>query len=365
MKFSLATAIAASAAFLIVLPGHAATFFSLNQNVVQLNTGTPESELRSGNAVKINLGDTRVYADCIGINQVSSNNQDSIVTSFTTGARTRTQSCETSSIDARGLGLLYDEGSDNLYDVFTADGSSQGPNTFGAATESSGWLSGYGSGGPIASVLLKLNPDNRGVEAGTSIRDGLSNGRTNTVRPTDLDLVNDEVIFLGNSFFRPLDTDSNPFDSNARTSVESSPFDHHVVLTSDLSAATSTEANGWNGLTAFTPLRVEVDKPDEDEDDMANVGEDDEDEIDDSDDSYETGGDDGSDNDDMADAGVAIDNNSLDDLGDGDIADGNEEGEESEPVSEPGLVAGLMVALSGATCRKRLVYHRSILKQLL
>ncbi|MEM6519029.1 MAG: hypothetical protein AAF722_06805, partial [Cyanobacteria bacterium P01_C01_bin.70] len=365
MKFNLATAIAAPAAFLIVLPSQAATLVNLNQNVFKFNTGTPESELQSSSAARINLGDTTIY---IGTNQVSAINQDPIVTSFTNGVRNWTQSYDTSAIDARGMGLLYDEGSASLYGVFTADGGSQGANTFGAATQG-GWLSGYGrGGGPMASVLLKLNPSTGAVEDGTFIRAQTSDGNTNTLRPTNLDFVNGEVVFYGDSFFSPLGTNGNPFDSDARTTDEGSPFDYRVVLSADLSDATSAEAIGWNGLTAFSPLAEETGETDDvDEDDGSiDVGDEVDDDVDDADDDEgdnddavddQADDDGGADDDDGGadddDVGDEVDDDDVDDADSGDTDDqanddgtndvdnGNvDEGEDATDDADEGSAAG-------------------------
>jgi len=246
MKIIFSAAIAATLGCLSALPVEAAALSALNTETVKFTSNTPESELIDRNTAKISFGNTTIY---IGTNQVSANNQDPIVTSFTNGIRDWTQSYDSTPVDGRGVGLLWDEGTESLYGVFTADGGSSG---FGAATQG-GWLQGYGQGGgPVASVLLKLNPESGAVEAGTYIRATLSSGRTNTVRPTGLDFVNGEVVFLGDSFFVPLDKNGVPFEN--RDETLGSPFDYRVVLTADLSQATSAEAIGWNGVTAFSPL---------------------------------------------------------------------------------------------------------------
>ena len=219
---------------------------SLNENTVKFGPSTSEANLRSLGAASITFGNTTIY---IGTFQESSNNQDPIVTSFTNGIRDWTQYYDTSAIDGRGVGLLWDGVSQNLYGVFTADGGSQGVNTFGQATQG-GWLSGYGSGGgPKVSVLLKLDPTTGGSQAGTFIRAKLSNGRTNTLTPADLDFINNEVVFFGDSFFTPLDVNGQRFST--QNPAFNSPFDYRVVLNADLSQATRAEAVGWNGVTAF------------------------------------------------------------------------------------------------------------------
>ncbi|NEQ44254.1 MAG: hypothetical protein F6K00_12145 [Leptolyngbya sp. SIOISBB] len=219
---------------------------SLNDNIVKFGPTTSEADLQSSGAASVTFGNTTIY---IGTYQKTSIDQDPIVTSFTNGTRDWTRYYDTSPIDGRGVGLLWDETSQNLYGVFTADGGSQGPNTFGQATQG-GWLSGYGSGGGAkASVLLKLDPDDGDSEAGTFIRAQLSNGSTNTVDPVGLDFINNEVIFFGDSFFTPLNVNGQRFGN--RNPAFTSPFDYRVALTADLSQATSAAAIGWNGVTQF------------------------------------------------------------------------------------------------------------------
>ena len=252
MKASLTTAIAGSVWLLFSAAGSAATFSALNSTTVKFNAGTSEANLIDLGAAKISFGNTTIY---IGTNQVSGNNQDPIVTSFTNGIRDWVNSYDSSGIDGRGVGLLWDEASSNLYGVFTADGGSNGANSFGAATQG-GWLSSYGrGGGPKASVLLKLNPDSGEAEAGTYLRSQLSSGNTNTVAPTDLDFVDGEVVFYGDAFFTPLGTDKQPFTE--KTSDDGSPFAYRVVLSADLATATQAEAIGWNGVEEFSPLGSE------------------------------------------------------------------------------------------------------------
>ncbi|MEO1095256.1 MAG: PEP-CTERM sorting domain-containing protein [Cyanobacteria bacterium J06638_28] len=244
-----ATVSTAAFVVLFAVPSYAAAFSSLNSDNVKFNANTSETSLLALGAASISFGSTNIY---IGTNQVSGNNQNPIVTSFTNGVRDWVQSYDDSPIDGRGIGLLWDEDSSNLYGVFTADGGSNGADTFGQATQG-GWLAGYGPGsGAKASVLLKLDPTTGDAEAGTFIRAQLSSGNTNTVNPTGLDYVDDQVVFFGDSFFTPLDTDGQPLEN--RDPDAGSPFPYRVVLTPDLSDAISAESIGFEGVTQFSPL---------------------------------------------------------------------------------------------------------------
>ncbi len=249
MKTISISAIAASALLLLASPSSAATLSALNANVVKFGTNTPEADLKNAGVASITFGNTTIY---IGTNQVSANDQNPIVTSFTNGIRDWVQSYDTSAVDARGVGLLWDEASSNLYGVFTADGGATGSNTFSNFTQN-GWLPSYGRGGGAkASVLLKLNPASGAAEAGTYLRAELSNGNTNTLDPTGLDYVDGKVVFFGNSFFTPLDVNGDRLTNP--TPGLSSPFQYRVVLSNDLTTALQAEAIGWNGVTAFSPL---------------------------------------------------------------------------------------------------------------
>ncbi len=345
MKLIFAAAIAATFGCLSALPAHAAALSSLNNEVVKFGPSTSEADLLALDAASISFGDTTIY---IGTFQEGSNNQDPIVTSFTNGIRDWTQSYDTSGIDGRGVGLLWDEASQNLYGVFTADGGSQGDETFGQATQG-GWLSGYGSGGgAAASVLLKLNPTTGDSEAGTFIRALLSAGDTNTLRPTGLDYVDNQVVFFGDSFFAPVDVDGQRFDNDDLAPGFDTPFDYRVVLQSDLSQANSTEAIGWNGVTEFSPLTVATGGDNPDSNDGAETPTD----------GGTTGAGGGAgtpDDDGGATTGGETTQDDTPATGGtgGEIVDDIEPGVETESVPEPGILVGLLAVVSFGLWRQR------------
>ncbi|RZM79343.1 hypothetical protein [Leptolyngbya iicbica] len=341
MKSIFAAAIAATLGSLSALPADAAAFSSLNNGVVKFTPTVSENDLIALNAASISFGDTSIY---IGTFQKGANNQDPIVTSFTNGTRDWIQYYDTSGIDGRGVGLLWDEASQNLYGVFTADGGSQGDETFGQATQD-GWLSGYGSGGGAAvSVLLKLNPTTGSSEAGTFIRALLSGGDTNTLRPAGLDYVDDQVIFFGDSFFAPVDVDGQRFDNADLAPGFDTPFEYRVVLQSDLSQANSAEAIGWNGVTEFSPLTT-ASGGDTGGSDSGNDGE-------------TTGAGGGAGTPDSGDGASTGDETTQEDepvtggTG-GEIVDDIEPGEATESVPEPGVLVGLLVIVAVGVWQQR------------
>ncbi|NJL83664.1 MAG: hypothetical protein HC890_13210 [Chloroflexaceae bacterium] len=197
-----ALAIAILAGF-VPQPSFAASLSSVSSRVIKFSARDSEATLMARGAASVSFGDTTIY---IGTTQVSSINQNPIITSFTNGVRDwAVTNYETGGADSRGQGLLWDGGS-NLYAVFTTDGTQgQASQDFRRFT-TGGWLTSYGAGGgPRASVLLKLDPLNgSGIPGrGTFIRAQTSTGRTNTVVPTGLDFLGDNLVFLGNSFFSP------------------------------------------------------------------------------------------------------------------------------------------------------------------
>ena len=339
MKLIFTTAIAATLGLLNALPTQAAAFSALNENTVKFTPETSEAALKNTDVARITIGDTTIY---IGTYQIGSNNQDPIVVSFTNGTRNWIQRYDTSPVDGRGVGLLWDEASQNLYGVFTADGGANGAATFNALTQG-GWLAGYGSGGGAkASVLLKLNPDTGTSEAGTFIRARLSNGGTNTVNPTGLDFIDDEVVFWGESFFTPLDVDGQRFSS--QNTVSSSPFPYRVTFTPDLTQATSAEAIGWDGVEQFSSLPRDTSNSGSGETGDSTGGE-----------TTGSGGNSGSGNNGNGDTGNG--NNGNGDNGNGNsgggIVDDIENGEPVASVTEPGVLIGLLTLLVVGLWRQR------------
>jgi len=346
MKSIFAATIAATLGCVSALPAHAAAFSDFNDRIVKFTHSASEADLLALDAASISFGNTSIY---IGTFQRGSNNQDPIVTSFTNGIRDWTQSYDTSGIDGRGVGLLWDEGSQNLYGAFTADGGSQGNETFGQATQA-GWLSGYGSGGgAAASVLLKLNPTTGTSEAGTFIRALLSNGGTNTLTPMGLSYVDDQVVFLGDSRFAPVDVDGQRFNDDDLASGFDAPFEYRVVLQSDLSQANSAEAIGWNDVTEFSPLMTTAGGGNTDSEGNADNPSDDE--------TTGAGGDAETPNDDTG--STTGDETAQDDTPEtggesgGELVDDIKPGEEAESVPEPGSMVGLLAIMAVGMWRQR------------
>lgn len=223
--------------------------FDINTSVVKFKPTDDESTLISKNAAVVSSGDTNIY---IGTNQVSSNNQDPIITSFTNGERDWViTNIETTGADSRGIALLWD-GDDDLYAAFTTDG------TQGSISEDfrrftvDGWLPTYGQGGGAkATVLLKIDPDigEAIVGNGTFVSAVLSNGNTNTLIPTNLAFADNNIVLSAESYFSPRGTDTTSLN---QTTPGSSPFDYTITFAPSLEIARSVAAPGWDGVTTET-----------------------------------------------------------------------------------------------------------------
>ncbi|NJL87277.1 MAG: PEP-CTERM sorting domain-containing protein [Leptolyngbyaceae cyanobacterium SM1_1_3] len=236
----------------VATSSQAAVISAINDSVSKFSPNSDEAAIIASGAAAVTSGDTTIY---IGTRQTTRINQDPIIASFTNGSRNWIKAdYETTGTDARGIGLLWD-GFSNLYAAFTTTGTQGTPDQDFRRFTQDGWLPTYGPGGGAkASVLLKLDPaTGAGITGtGTFVRSQLSSGRTNTVTPTGLDLVDDQVVFSGESFFSPLRSDRSRMQPNSPDLQ--SPFDYRVVFNSDLTEAIGAEAIGWDGVTQFSPL---------------------------------------------------------------------------------------------------------------
>jgi len=214
-------------------------------DVVTWGPTTSEAELQQRGAASVSDGTRSIY---IGTQQATSINQNPIVASFTNGVLDWVvNGYETGGPDGRAVGILWDQHK-RLYVAMTVDGGGSGLEAFAT----SGWQSSYGSGGgPRVTVLLRLSLADGQPLSGTFSIARLSSGNTNTVLPTDLMLVNNQIVLFANSFFAPLDVD---LMRMTQTDTGGSPFPYRVVFDTELETALSAEAIGWDGVTEFSPL---------------------------------------------------------------------------------------------------------------
>ncbi|MEM7760297.1 MAG: hypothetical protein AAF298_19535 [Cyanobacteria bacterium P01_A01_bin.40] len=221
--------------------------FDINESIIKFKPTDNESTLIAKDVAVVSNGNTNIY---IGTNQVSSNNQDPILTSFTNGERDWiTTDIETTGADGRGIALLWDS-SDNLYAAFTTDGTQGNAEQDFRRFTDSGWLSSYGQGGGAkATVLLKIDPSSGAaiVDNGTFVSAVLSNGKTNTLVPTDLSFAEDgNLVLTADSYFNPRRVDTTRMN---QTTPGSSPFNYTITFDPSLQVAQSAVSPGWDGVS--------------------------------------------------------------------------------------------------------------------
>jgi len=138
----------------------------------------------------------------IGFIQVNSKNQDPYVRKISpSGKELWKLIYENTPVDGRATMITLDE-NQKPYVVFTVDGGSKengsiqkkeldSPNAFTGVFQNS-----YGiGGGPKVPVIARLNPNNGKIEKGTFLIARKSNGKTNGLSITKLDLKKGKVIF--------------------------------------------------------------------------------------------------------------------------------------------------------------------------
>ncbi|MGC9503252.1 Calx-beta domain-containing protein [Baaleninema sp.] len=202
---------------------------------------TDEAAVAALNGPSVTVGDTTLY---IGYEQVSSNNRDPRLVSFTNGVQNwyRTD-YEVTGDDGTGVGLLWD-GGNNLYGVFTATGTQGSPSEDFREFATDGWLTSYGQGGGAkVSIVAKIDPATGDVSDATFVSALLSNGNSNTLNVTGLSFNGSNVVVEAQSFFSPRRTDTTAMENTG--SDTSSPFDYEIEFTPDLTSAVRAVAPGF------------------------------------------------------------------------------------------------------------------------
>lgn len=229
----------------------AVSTFAINNDIKKFTATDDESTLIDNDVAVVSNDNTNIY---IGTNQVSNDNQDPILTSFTNGTRDwTTTDIETTGADSRGIALLWD-GNNELYAAFTTDGTQGSVSEDFRRFTNNGWLTTYGQGGGAkATVLLKIDP-NTGmgiVDNGTFVSALLSNGNTNTLVPTNMSFSGTNIILEADSFFNPRRISK---DKMVQTTSGNSPFDYTITFDNSLTQANSAIAPGWDN----TPISAAV-----------------------------------------------------------------------------------------------------------
>lgn len=198
-----------------------------------------EAEIQSKQTTSIAVGDTTLY---IGYNQVSSNNKDPWVASFTNGKLNwYRKDYEVTDDDSQGTHLLWNSTSKTLYAAFTATG------TQGTAQEdfrrfaTNGWLKSYtdsspgGGGGGKVSILTKIDFASGNITA-ASFLTALNGTKTNSVSVKNLSFSGNNLVVEADSAFAPRKADRTAMIANG---VSSSEPNYKVVFAPDLGSVIS------------------------------------------------------------------------------------------------------------------------------
>lgn len=191
-----------------------------------------KSEVAASGAPSVSAGDATIF---IGMQQVSSNNQDPRVVRFDGAKQTWCRDdIETGDDDGRGYGLLWS--GDTLYGVFSATGTQGAASGDYRRYTTKGWLKTYsdasprGGGGPKASVILRFDPADGTADAGSFLTALTSEGKTNSLAVTSLALDGDQLTVGANSYFRPRRADRSAMDCTG-DSPFAATYDFDAALT--------------------------------------------------------------------------------------------------------------------------------------
>lgn len=223
---------------------------SLNADVVKFSSGVTEAQLIASGAARITLGSQTIY---IGTNQASAINQNPILASFDAVNPANNwvrADYEVTGADGRGNGIAVTP-SGNVYTFFSVDGTQGTPGQdFRRASTAAeqAWLRSYGQGGgPSVSVIGQINPTTGELISAAYLSAVLSNGNSNTLSITGLDVrPNGNLLITARSFFAPRRPNGQPLtlDSDP-TTPDNSPFPYFIEITPDLRRVESTSATGW------------------------------------------------------------------------------------------------------------------------
>lgn len=201
-----------------------------------LSCDESEATLRTRGVTRVTQGNTSIY---VGFLQVSPNNQDPRIARFDNGQQTWCrEDYEITGDDNQGYGLVWD-GGDRLYAAFTATGTRGTSDQDFRRFATNGWLTSYGAGGgPAVTVLAQITPSNGNVQRATFISALQSNGASNSLRLTELNLDATNVNIRAQSSFSPRRPDRSAFTCGSSVAG----FDYTATFTPDLSTVTQAAA---------------------------------------------------------------------------------------------------------------------------
>jgi hypothetical protein len=188
---------------------------------------------------------TVTYILYFGTEQVSSNNQNPIVTVWDASSGERIwcrNTFEVAGADGRTIGAMYVPKEDLLYLVFTIDGTQGSIEEDFRSYTTNGWITSYGQGGGAkVSVLLRVDRYNGTVMTGTYLKSQLSQGgNTNSLLVQNLywDARERFVRVQAEAYFLPLSMDGRtPLNLSDCAPDTASPFNYTVTLTPMLDEA--------------------------------------------------------------------------------------------------------------------------------
>lgn len=208
-------------------------------------SGPSETEIQSKAKTSVQSGSTTIYT---GYNQVSSDNKDPWVASFTNGKLNwYRKDYEVTNDDGQGTHVLWNSSSNALYVAFTATGSQGTPQGDFRRFATDGWLKSYtdyspgGGGGGKVAILAKIDPTTGNV-TDASFLTALNGTKTNSVSVKSLSLSGDNLVVQADSAFAPRRVDRTAMTS---TGASSSSPNYTVVFAPDLGSVISATSTNY------------------------------------------------------------------------------------------------------------------------
>jgi hypothetical protein len=208
-------------------------------------TGPIEADAAKRAAKQLTVGATTLY---IGYNQVSSDNKDPWLASYTNGTLNwyRTD-YEITGDDGTGTNLVWDGGS-NLYAAFTSTGTQGTADQDFRRFAATGWLKSYsdaspgGGGGGKVAILAKVDPLTGNI-TNASFLTALNGSKTNSVSVKTLALNGNNLVVQADSAFAPRKPDKTAMSRNGNP--QSSP-NYTVEFAPDLGMVISAVSTDYS-----------------------------------------------------------------------------------------------------------------------
>lgn len=232
--------------FLAILKGiHFESSFPTDPGTNPPVSGPTEAEMQSKAKTSIQSGSTTIYT---GYNQVSSDNKDPWMASFTHGKLNwYRKDYEVTDDDSQGTHLLWNSSTNTLYAAFTATGTQGTPQEDFRRFAAEGWLKSYtdyspgGGGGGKVAILAKINPID-GTVIDASFLTALNGTKTNSVTVQSLSFSGNNLVVQADSAFAPRKADRTAMTANG--TAKASP-NYTVVFAPDLGSVISATSTNY------------------------------------------------------------------------------------------------------------------------